>query len=137
MKKPNRWVAVDASCIGNPGPMEYKIVDIASKKVLFHSPVFPEWTNNLGEFLAVVTALHLCVNWKIKTDIIYSDSETALAWVKSKKIKTTLAYTEKTKELLAKVQDATVWLKTHQFSVKLVKWETEMWGEIPADFGRK
>jgi ribonuclease HI len=60
-----------------------------------------------------------------------------LAWVKSKKIKTTLAYTETTKELLAKVQDAIVWLKTHQFSVKLVKWETEIWGEIPADFGRK
>ncbi|MDP4290812.1 MAG: ribonuclease H, partial [Bacteroidota bacterium] len=29
------------------------------------------------------------------------------------------------------------WLKNNTYSNPLLKWETERWGEIPADFGRK
>jgi ribonuclease HI len=32
---------------------------------------------------------------------------------------------------------AEIWLRTHSFKNKIIKWETERWGEIPADFGRK
>ena len=28
-------------------------------------------------------------------------------------------------------------LKENGYSTKLIKWETDKWGEIPADFGRK
>ena len=29
------------------------------------------------------------------------------------------------------------WLQTHTYTNPIIKWETERWGEIPADFGRK
>ncbi|MCF7834741.1 ribonuclease H [Candidatus Gracilibacteria bacterium] len=128
-------LCVDASCIGNPGVMEYRIFDISQNKVIWESEQYPKGTNNLGEFLALVEALKL-PNLK-KYDCIYSDSQTAIARVKTKKIKTTLKYSPQTKKLLEKIEEAKVWLKTHELNITILKWETEIWGEIPADYGRK
>lgn len=128
-------LCVDASCIGNPGVMEYRIFDISTNKLIWESEKFSEWTNNLWEFLALVQALRL--DSVEKYDCIYSDSQTAIAWVKTKKIKTTLKYSPHTKKLLEKIEEAKVWLKTHQLNIPIVKRETEIWGEIPADYGRK
>ena len=69
---------------------------------------------------------------------IYSDSRNALAWVKQKKCKTKLERTAKTEELFQMIERAETWLKTHTYSdIPILKWETEEWGEVPADFGRK
>jgi ribonuclease HI len=35
------------------------------------------------------------------------------------------------------MERAILWLKKNNFSVKIKKWKTKLWGEIPADFGRK
>jgi hypothetical protein len=35
------------------------------------------------------------------------------------------------------IERAEKWLKENRYSNKIVKWETELWGEVPADFGRK
>ena len=29
------------------------------------------------------------------------------------------------------------WLKENTYTTPLLKWETDVWGEVPADFGRK
>ena len=69
---------------------------------------------------------------------IYSDSRNALAWVKQKKCKTKLERTPKTEELFQMIERAENWLKTHNYAdIPILKWETEEWGEVPADFGRK
>ena len=39
--------------------------------------------------------------------------------------------------LLALVARAEAWLRQNGTPCPLLKWETERWGEIPADFGRK
>ena len=53
--------AVDAACSGNPGPMEYQAIDLATGARVFHfGPM--KGTNNIGEFLAIVHALALSVN---------------------------------------------------------------------------
>ena len=142
-------LCVDASCTGNPGQMEYRAVDLHTWKENFHSPIYPMWTNNLGEFLAIYDAIRYVEKknskksktwwpstWRLY-DCIFSDSETAIARVKSKKIKTTLPYNDQTKELLTKVQEAVTWLKTHNFDIPIRKRETEIRWEIPADFDRK
>jgi ribonuclease HI len=50
--------AVDAACSGNPGPMEYQAIDLATGARVFHfGPM--KGTNNIGEFLAIVHALAL------------------------------------------------------------------------------
>jgi ribonuclease HI len=68
---------------------------------------------------------------------IYSDSVSGQAWVRNKKAKTTLACTPETEKALELVARAENWLRTHTVSVPILKWNTEEWGEIPADFGRK
>lgn len=129
-------VAVDAACSGNPGPMEYRGVYLLTGQQIFHfGPMYG--TNNIGEFLAIVHALAL-MKQKGICMTIYSDSRNALSWVKQKKCKTKLERTPKTEELFQMIERAENWLKTHTYAdIPLLKWETEEWGEVPADFGRK
>ena len=129
-------VAVDAACSGNPGPMEYRGVYLLTGQQIFHfGPIFG--TNNIGEFLAIVHALALMKQKGIRMTI-YSDSRNALAWIKQKKCKTKLERTPKTEEVFQMIERAETWLKTHTYAdIPLLKWETEEWGEVPADFGRK
>lgn len=133
--KANAW-AVDAACSGNPGPMEYRCVDLQTGEQVFHfGPV--TGTNNIGEFLAIVHALALMQQRGINDKVIYSDSYNAALWVSKKTCKTKLplnAKTAKTHELIAR---AHAWLRAHPVTVPIIKWETKAWGEIPADFGRK
>ena len=68
---------------------------------------------------------------------IYSDSRTAISWVRKKSCKTLLERTEETEQLFQLIERAEAWLKAHRVTIPIVKWETEQWGEIPADFGRK
>lgn len=132
----NDSIAVDAACSGNPGPMEYRGIYLKTGKEIFHfGPV--HGTNNIGEFLAIVHALAL-LKQKGKHEMpIYSDSVNAQIWVKKKHCKTTLARTPETEYLFSLIARAEAWLRNNTYSNPILKWPTEEWGEIPADFGRK
>lgn len=130
-------ISVDAACAGNPGVMEYRGVWTADRAELFHLGPFQQGTNNIGEFLAIVHGLALLEKKGDTTTIIYSDSRTAIAWIKRKKANTKLAPNAKNAELFDLIRRAEKWLKEHQWKNPILKWETEIWGEIPADFGRK
>ncbi|MGM9684875.1 MAG: RNase H family protein [Bacteroidaceae bacterium] len=128
-------IAVDAACSGNPGPMEYRGVDLRTGQELFHfGPI--QGTNNIGEFLAIVHALALQKK-EGATRTIYSDSRTAIIWVSKKHCKTTLPRTPENAYLYNVIARAEQWLRVNSYPNKLLKWETERWGEVPADFGRK
>jgi ribonuclease HI len=129
-------ISVDAASSGNPGKMEYRGVDTKTKKQLFIQGPFEEGTNNIGEFLAIVHGLAL-LKKKNNDKIIYTDSKTAISWVKKKTCNTKLEQNDKNKSLFELVERAVHWLKTNDFKTVIVKWETKAWGEIPADFGRK
>ena len=129
-------IAVDAACSGNPGKMEYRGVYLRTGKEIFHYG--PVWgTNNIGEFLAIVHGLALLKQKGLHTMPIYSDSVNAQLWVKRKKCKTTLERNEKTEELYQVIERAEKWLRENTYQNPIIKWPTEEWGEIPADFGRK
>ncbi len=130
-------ISVDAACSGNPGIMEYQGVDTATKERIFHKGPFPDATNNIGEFLALVHALSLLKKNNIHDMPVYSDSITAIAWVRNKKAKTKLEGTDNNNEIFELIKRAEYWLNTNTYSNPIIKWETEKWGEIPADFGRK
>lgn len=142
-KKPNELpaeiirqaFAVDAACSGNPGQMEYRGVYLGDMEEKFHfGPVFG--TNNIGEFLAIVHALALLkqngLDWPI-----YSDSRNAILWIRQKRCKTKLECDERTVVLFETIRRAERWLEANNFSNRIIKWETDRFGEIPADFGRK
>ncbi len=137
MEKEVVWdsIAVDAACSGNPGVMEYQGVDTKTGYQFFHKK-FPLGTNNIGEFLAIVHALAM-FKQQGKDTPIYTDSRNAMKWVREKKAKTTLKRTAQTEQLWQVIERAEAWLKANTYKNEILKWETERWGEIPADFGRK
>jgi ribonuclease HI len=129
-------VVVDAACSGNPGPLEYRGVHLFTGKAIFHLGPYAEGTNNVGEFLAIVHALSRFQQQGSDAPI-YSDSENALLWVKLKRCRTKLQRTTRNIELFDLITRAEKWLTENDYQNPLLKWKTDEWGEIPADFGRK
>lgn len=133
----NHSIAVDAACSGNPGVVEYRGVYTFTHAQLFHVKI-PWGTNNIGEYLAIVHALALMEQGKLQKLPIYSDSKIAMSWVKQKNCRTRINTGDvRFSQAACLVERATRWLQTHSFRVEILKWDTNSWGEIPADFGRK
>jgi len=130
-------ICADAACSGPPGPVEYRAVDLESGRELFRCGPYPNGTNNIGEFLAIVRSL----SWLDKHGLempVYSDSETAIAWVNNGAARTKLEHDSSNAVLFALVHSAENWLAENVLREDAVlKWDTELWGENPADFGRK
>ena len=129
-------ISVDAASSGNPGIMEYQGVDTNTKEILFKMGPFNNATNNIGEFLALVHGIAILEKQSTKK-IIYSDSITAMSWVRKEHCQTKLIRNKENEEVFVLVERAIRWLKENNYSVMIKKWNTKNWGEIPADFGRK
>lgn len=129
-------ISVDGASSSRGGMSEYRGVFTNNSKEIFRRGPFPDGTNNLMEFLALVHALSLCKRDNV-TLPIYSDSRTAILWVNKKEIKTTKKRTKNNEELFDLIDRALIWLKENDYQNKILKWETKVWGEIPADFNRK
>jgi len=156
-------VVVDAACSGSPGRLEYRGVDLRTGKEIFRQGPYENGTNNVGEFLAIVHALMMLEQqgsmlprapspvlkpglprWNRDypagtgtTTPVYSDSETAIAWVKAKLCNTELAADKTNEPLFELINRAEDWLAEHKTANPVLKWDTKAWGEIPADFNRK
>ena len=139
------WV-VDGATEGNPGMSEYRGIDLQTNKVVFHQKIGVA-TNNITEFLAVVHAIAEQKKRDIKLPI-YTDSMTALSWVKHKKCNSNLKPGRYTNLAIEMQERAETFLKSIKFDlsesdvikhdgIEIMKWFTKSWGEIPADFGNK
>ena len=129
-------IAVDAACSGNPGAMEYRGVYLANGREIFHfGPI--HGTNNIGEFLAIVHGLAILKQKGLDSMPIYSDSVNAQLWVRKHQCKTTLVRNDQTEKLYQMIERAEAWLRNNTYKNPIIKWQTDKWGEIPADFGRK
>lgn len=130
-------IAVDGACAHNPGPMEYRGVRVADGSELFHIGPLDDGTNNVGEYLALVHALALLDKQGDHLTPIYSDSRTALSWLKNRGHKSKLARTPRNARIFEMLTRADAWVQSHSILNPVLKWDTDNWGEIPADFGRK
>jgi ribonuclease HI len=119
---------------------EYQAVWYPSKEFAFASPVLQGGTNNIAEFLGLVSAIKYLQEKKLPLRV-YTDSVTAMAWVRNKVANTTARNTGKaTEELDGMLADAEKYLRDNEHllnKLEVLKWETKDWGEIPADYGRK
>lgn len=129
-------LSVDVGSRGNPGIVEYKGVYTRTGEVVFQHPPIAKGTNNLGEFLAIVHALAY-LKKQGSSMTIYSDSVTAMSWVRKKEVSTNLPRDKSTEEIWTLVDRALAWLHNNTYSNKILKWDTKAWGEIKADYGRK
>ena len=128
-------ISVDAACSGSPGPLEYRGVLTKTAEEIFRVGPFPDGTNNVGEFLAIILAMDWLITKKLDMPI-YSDSASAMSWVRAGKCNTKLERLPSNKLLFDFIGRAEEALKTYP-KFKILKWDTKVWGEIPADFGRK
>jgi ribonuclease HI len=141
-------LCVDAACSGFPGPVEYRGVLLSAHTVasaseeVFHYGPFRDGSNNIGEFLAIATGLR----WLHARSLdypVYSDSKCAIGWILGNDgCNTTVSRDAMDPELRTEIEEAEKWLSTCTWATKkcrtlLHKWDTDRWGEIPADFGRK
>ncbi|PKP27247.1 MAG: ribonuclease H [Bacteroidetes bacterium HGW-Bacteroidetes-22] len=129
-------LCVDAACSGNPGDMEYRCVHIPSGQEIFRQGPYKMATNNIGEYLALVHALSLQHQQGIDLPV-YTDSVNAMKWITAGKARTKLIPTHQNRPVFDLLERAERWLMSHQSGIQILKWNTEAWGEIPADFGRK
>jgi ribonuclease HI len=125
-ERPERGIVVDGSCAGNPGDGQYRIMDLETNEMLFESKFFLNVTNNQMELLATLHAIS-----KYPDKIIYTDSQTAFAWVKNKTINSSSSNHQMTERLTKGLNH----IKSLTFDLRM--WKTRIWGENPADFNRK
>ncbi len=129
-------IVVDAAWNTATGDMEYQGFYLMTRERIFLQGPFADATNNIGEFLAIVHALAYLKQNNSELPI-YSDSRTAISWVKKKHANTKLELTPRNKPVFELLQRAERWLAANTYKNAVLKWETEYWGENPADFGRK
>jgi len=130
-------MCVDAACDTKTGEMEYRGVWHHDGSIAFQQGPFEGATNNIGEFLAIVHALALMRKQSIDRPV-YTDSQTAMSWVRWKNVNSkSMRKGETSEQINDLVARALRWLNENEYDNDILKWETEAWGEVPADYGRK
>lgn len=136
-------ICVDASCIINErvsnsyGRIEFRAVSLTDEEEIFASKIYEAGTVNIAEFLAIVEALKYIDSNELKNTVIYSDSVNAISWINDKECRTKLIQNDMNKELFKEINNALSYLNTTTLKCPILKWQTSLWGEIPADYGRK
>lgn len=129
-------ISVDGAWNTSTGVVEYKGVMTDTKDLVFKMGPYQDGTNNIVEFLGIVHALAYCKQNSLYLPI-YSDSRNAILWVKNKQHKSNHPRRNTNKQLFDLLDRAVDWLQKNTYSNQVLKWETDVWGENPADFGRK
>ena len=131
--KPSFGIAVDGSSRGGGKDCAYRGISLYENKELFNVKI-GEATNNIAEFLGIVHSFGLMIKKDTYVDV-YTDSNTAISWIKNRR-----THSSKKHRLIDRAEKFLRGIPKDRYDklVKgLYKWDTETWGEIPADFGYK
>jgi ribonuclease HI len=135
-ERPTVGVCADAAYSSKTKLLQFRVVHIESLEMVYGNR-FENCENatNIGEFLGLVRAIKYVLDNQMDCPI-YSDSATAIHWAQNKRVKSDCLQNKKNKALPPMIAAALEYL--HSISLPaIVKWDTRIWGEIPADFGNK
>lgn len=135
-------VFVNCKCEDNPGIAKFQLYDLNLKKVLTVSDNF-YCSNDLTEFLGLVNSIYYCFH--NNHEHLFSNSETAISWIRKKKYRSNLIRTKETEITWDKINKALKWLKTLEYTDKsgsfrdpstkkivyVHKWLESEWGKSP------
>ncbi len=135
-KRPTKGLCSDCGSVNgkNPGIFKYRIVDIETKGVIFEKIISGNCTNNLAELLGAVHTIGYNKANNLNLPV-YTDSQTALSWIRKKNIKTKHIVTDN--ELQNELDVALKYIKTLSKAEHPILWQTVTWGQIDADYGAK
>lgn len=127
----DKGIAVDAAHSVKNRKTEFRGVDLDTGEILFYKDLGNQ-TVNVGEFLAIVEAIKYIIEYDFQPKVIFSDSVTAISWVRNKR---TASQKRNPKLMKAEIYLRAIahWID----EIEIVKWDNKKWGEIPADFGNK
>lgn len=132
-------IATDAACPSNPWPIEYRGVSMRDNKEIFSIWPLSWGSTNIAEYLGIIHGLAWMMNHPEYT-VLYSDSKIAINRVETKSFRTQIQEDDDNTELRNLIRRAQEWLRnnpTRNQTITLKKRPTKLWGQIPADFGRK
>lgn len=131
MNRPTQGIATDGAHSIKNGLTSYRGVDLKTGAQLFMEHIGNQ-TINIGEFLGVVEAVKYIIENDYHPRVVYTDSITAIAWVRNKKTPSKKKHPElKKAEIFLKA------MSTEVDQIQVIHWNNVVWGEIPADFGNK
>ncbi len=127
--RPTVGICADAGTHGNPGPCEYQVADLAGT-ILVHEHLGVH-SNNYAELAGIAAMIEYALGHG--HDTLWTDSKIAMGWIASGRVGSTVHERETIVGMARRIK--------HELDanpgLKLCKWHTKVWGEIPADFGRK
>ena len=131
MNYPKEGIAVDAAHSMKNGVTEYQAIDLKTGERLFYKNLGNQ-TTNIGEFLGLMETIKYVIENDFQPRIVYTDSMTAITWFRNKKTASKKQHSDlQRSEIFLKVMDIDV------STIDVIHWETNNWGENPADFGNK
>lgn len=131
MRRPTEGLATDAAHSTKRSETEYQGINIATGERVFYNNLGNQ-TVNIGEFLAVVEGVKYIIENDFQPRIIYTDSQTAIAWFKAKS-----TASNKKNNALKKAELFLKALSADVDTIEVRHWDNRRWGETPADFGNK
>lgn len=121
-------IYVDAKYNSIQKNTEYYGLHVKTRQILFRKSPMPNGTQDIGDFLAIVHALAYLKN-KASGLPIYSNSETAILWVKNKSIQANIEQHCNSQVISDLVVRALNWLKNNSYPNALLIWDTHNWGK--------
>ncbi len=128
-QRPTQGLTSDAGTHGNPGPCEFQVTDLKGKLLLHrHLGVH---SNNYAELAGIEGMIQVAI--ERGETLLWTDSKIAMGWIRTRRLGPTVHEPDQIMLLIQRIND----LLRANPQLQLRKWETQAWGEIPAEFGRK
>ncbi len=124
-------ITCDCAHSQKKGITEYQAHDLRTGERIFYRNLGNQ-TVNIGEFLAIIESIKYIIENDYPDKVIYSDSITAITWVRNKRTAS--------KKLNKDLKKAEIFLKVNAYwvdQIEIIHWDNKRWGEIPSDFGNK
>jgi len=128
-KGPAVGICSDAGTHGNPGPCEYQVADLQGRR-LDHKHLGVH-SNNFAELAGIGAMIQYAI--RHRESELWTDSKVCLGWIETGRIGKGVRERDLIVRMVGKIRSL---LKSHPH-LRLRKWKTSTWGQIPADFGRK
>lgn len=128
------YLTVDASFNG-VGITEWRGVLVTDEGVhqVFRSPAYIGGSSNIGEYCALARGLKYLRDNRLDLPL-YTDSMVAQSWLKKKAHRSNVEISPTLKALLLAADN---YIKSIDWPIDVRDWKSSVWGEIPADYGRK